>query len=79
MERMDPELKAYLDDMKGELRAHVSEECYKVETKLLHAFHGWARAMEIRVRGIGGLTIGFDERLTMIEERVGELERRKAS
>jgi len=32
------------------LKAHVTESCCAVETKLLRAFHGWARSMEVRVR-----------------------------
>ena len=34
--------------------------------------------MEIRVRGIGAVAMGFDERLALAEDRISELERRKA-
>ena len=43
---MDDELKQYLETMKHELSDHVTKECEKVETRLLHAFHGWARSMD---------------------------------
>ena len=42
---MDNELKQYLTEMEERLNARVE----KSETNLLTAFHGWARAMEIRV------------------------------
>jgi hypothetical protein len=72
---MDPELKQYLEAMEDRLNTRVE----KVETNLLTAFHGWARSMEIRVRGVSTVTTGFDERLAHVEERVSELERKKAS
>jgi hypothetical protein len=46
--RMDHELKQYLEAMEERLNARIE----KVETNLLTAFHGWARSMEIRVRGV---------------------------
>ena len=84
---MDEELKSYLEAletrlrehseaMETRLREHVSKECEKVETKLLTAFHGWARPAEIKVRGAAQTVAGFDERLDMAEERIGALERR---
>ena len=51
-----------------DLRSYMDERTHDVETKLLKAFHGWARTMEIRVRSA-------DERISIIEERVAELER----
>jgi hypothetical protein len=79
---MDEELKRHLADMEVRivttLKSHVDERCEKVETGLLAAFHG-ARSMEIRVRGMSGVTMGFDERLALAEERISDLERKKAS
>jgi hypothetical protein len=72
---MDQELKQYLEAMGARLEARVE----KAETNLLSAFHGWARDMEIRVRGVSGMATGFDERLALAEERISELERRRAS
>ncbi|MEP6716725.1 MAG: hypothetical protein ABJC09_14230 [Terriglobia bacterium] len=60
-------------------RTQTSADIEKSETNLLRAFHGWARSMDIRVRGVSGLASGFEERLGSVEERVSELERRKAS
>jgi hypothetical protein len=70
---MDSELKQYLIEMEE----RFTERIEKVETNLLTAFHGWARSMEIRVRGVSGTTAGFDERLALAEERISELERKR--
>jgi hypothetical protein len=51
----------------------------KVETSLLGAFYGWARPMEIRVSGMTNVVHGFDERLALAEQRIADLERRRAS
>jgi hypothetical protein len=51
----------------------------KVETNLLGAFYGWARPMEIRVNGMVATVLGFEERLALAEQRISELERKKAS
>jgi hypothetical protein len=72
---MDQELKQYLEAMEGRTNARIE----KAETNLLTAFHGWARSMEIRVRSVSTMTAGFDERLALAEERISELERKKAS
>ena len=55
----------------------LTQHMERLETKLLTAFHGWPRSMEIRVRSLSGTTAAYDERLALIEERVSELERRK--
>jgi hypothetical protein len=70
---MDNELKQYLVDMEERLNARVE----KVETNLVTTFRGWARAMEIRVRGVSSVTAGFDERLALAEERISALERKR--
>lgn len=85
---MDNELRQYLEEMEERLNARIggtaegieerlNARVEKAETNLLTAFHGWARAMEIRVRGVSGMTTGFDERLALAEERISELERRR--
>jgi hypothetical protein len=74
---LDNELKTYLEGLKAELKAHVTEACYNTETKLLRAFHRWARSMEIRVRTGETRSAGVDERLALAEERISELERRR--
>ena len=70
---MDDELKEHL----AALESRLTERIERTETKLLAAFHGWARSMEIRVRNTAVTVSGFDERLSLAEERISELERRK--
>jgi hypothetical protein len=72
---MDNELKQYQAEMEERLSKRLGERIEKAETNLLTAFHGWTRSMEIRVRGVSGVTAGFDERLALAEERISELER----
>ena len=76
---LDEKFATRIDASEARTRAYVIEELHKVETNLLHAFHGWARSMEIRVRGVAGLAMGFEERLSLTEERLSEVERRRAS
>ncbi len=47
---MSEDDKKYLHGKFSELIAYVDERAEKLETKLLSAFHGWARSMEIRTR-----------------------------
>jgi len=72
---MDEELRQHMDAMETRLRADIE----KSETNLPRAFHGCSRALEIRVRGAATSVAGFDERLALAEERISDLERRKAS
>ena len=72
---MDQELKSYLDAME----VRMVERIEKSENNLVRAFHGWARSMEIRVRGVSGVALGFEERLSLVEERLSEIERRQAT
>lgn len=76
---MDEDLRQYLEAMETRLREHAEKIGERVETNLLRAFHGWARSMEIRVRGVTGVATGFEERLALAEERISEVERRQAS
>jgi hypothetical protein len=57
----------------GEIKEHVDERTRAVETNLRTAFSGWARTIEIKVRSIHAL----DERLTVLEERLSEVERKQ--
>ncbi|MBZ5677612.1 MAG: hypothetical protein LAP61_25495 [Acidobacteriia bacterium] len=67
-----------------ELRTHVDERLDRVDTRfdqvieatrdmqteVLRAFHNWARPAEVKIRS-------HEERLTLLEERVSEIERGK--
>lgn len=64
-----------LNALKAEILRAIDERAERTETKLLTAFHGWARAMEIRQRSTSTAVCGFDERLALLEERVSRIER----
>ena len=73
------EMEARIDARFAALVAYMDERSENVETKLLSAFHGWARSMEIRTRVASSQVSGMDERLALAEERISELERHRAS
>jgi hypothetical protein len=73
--RIEGRLDARLDAFKTDLRAEIEDS----ETRLLTAFHGWARPMEIRVNSVSTLSAGFEERLALAEDRISKLERRQKS
>jgi hypothetical protein len=55
---VDEEQKKYLDEKFTEVRAEIG----KTETKLLRAFHWWARPKEIQIRLCVSDASGFEER-----------------
>lgn len=63
------------DDLSAQV-ADVRAETERVETSLLTEFHKWARTHEIRSRGVSTAVVGFDERLSLIEDRLSEVERK---
>jgi len=75
---MDGRLTA-IEQNASAMEERLGQRIEKVETKLLTAFHTWSRSMEIRVRSTSSAVSNFDERLSLVEERISELERRKAS
>lgn len=70
---------AQIDEKFAGVERRLEARIEKVETSLLGAFYGWARPMEIRVNGMTSTVMGFDERLALAEQRISELERRRAS
>jgi len=63
---------AAVDEKFREVRAEIE----KTETKLLRAFHWWARPKEIQIRHVVRESSGFEERLGLVEEHVEDIERR---
>jgi hypothetical protein len=57
-----------LDDM----RAQLIEATRDMQTEVLRAFHNWARPADIKFRS-------HEERLTLLEERITEIERQRPS
>jgi len=54
------ELQTELKALEERLKAHTEEQLERLETKLLTAFHGWARSIEIRVRTDEATAHGVD-------------------
>lgn len=52
----------------AELREALTEQMRDMQTEVLRAFHNWARPAEIKLRS-------HEERITLLEERIGEAER----
>ena len=67
---MDADLKAYLDEMKRELRADIE----KTETKLLRAFHDWASPLEMRIRSHSAAMRAMDLEIEAMGDRIEKLE-----
>jgi len=78
-QRVEQSGAALEDRLMQRMEVRMAELIEKSENNLLRAFHGQARSMEIRVRGVSGVAVGFEERVSMVEERISEVERRKAS
>jgi hypothetical protein len=72
-------LQVRMDVRIDSLEERMNAKIETVETNLLTAFHGWARPKEIRVRNSVTIVDGFEERLTLVEERLRKLEEKKAS
>jgi hypothetical protein len=79
---MDAELRQHLSSMEQRLldrieasgtalERRVVDRLETFETKLLTAFHDWARPVEIRLRTLPML----EERLGLLEERISKIER----
>ena len=65
---------ASLDQAKSELREHTEV----VETRLLGEFFKWARTSDLRYRQGHAVVGALDDRVQAVEDRIAELERRKA-
>jgi hypothetical protein len=65
-------------EMEARLKMHVSEECEKVETKLLAEFWKWGRSNEQKMRRVEFSDATTVERMAILEERVFTLERKAA-
>jgi hypothetical protein len=74
---MDAELKQHLDDMEARLKTHTSQECEKVETRLLREFYKWGRTSDIRTRQALAESATLAERMLNAEDRISDLERGK--
>ena len=67
------QLRTELNGNMGQLREELIEKMRDMQTEVLRAFHGWASPIEIRLRALPNM----EERLGLLEERVGAIERRE--
>lgn len=51
-----------------QLEVRLVEQMRDMQTEVLRAFHNWARPTEIKLRS-------HEERLTLLEERISQIER----
>lgn len=51
-----------------QMQDHLIEVMRDMQTEVLRAFHNWASPTDIKIRG-------HEERLTLMEERLREIER----
>jgi hypothetical protein len=72
-----PATKADLNAGLGSLRLEMLERLDHVETTLLKEFRKWAVRNDSTLRVHDARSIGYDQRLSVLEERVAELEDRK--
>lgn len=72
----EPLTKADLDALEQKLETRLLERVEKTETTLSREFRKWAVSFESRFRSNEVLVGGFSERVTSLEERVSDLERR---
>jgi len=79
IEASETKLLGFIEASETRLMRRIDERTEAVETKLLRAFHDRAKPYEMRVRNVVAIVNGFDERLALMEERISELERGKAS
>lgn len=59
------------------LETKMLERIESVETTLLKEFRKWAIPIQADVRVNKAYKVGFDERLSVLEERVADLEKEK--
>ena len=74
MSELREHMDASLDQAKRELREHTEA----VETRLLGEFFKWARTSDLRYRQGHAVVGALDDRVQAAEDRIAELERRKA-
>jgi hypothetical protein len=67
---MDNEIKAELEAMEMRLLERIE----RTETTLLKEFRKWAAPIDASLRINKAYSIGFDERLASLEERMNNLE-----
>jgi hypothetical protein len=79
LKRMEFGVREHTDTVGAQLEARLREHTENVETRLLSEFWKWARSAEIKSRQTSENIIAMEQRLMSVEERLSDLERRRAS
>jgi len=74
MASLKAELKADMTSLETRLKTDIYEATEKVETNLLRAFEKWAVPMNARTRSFEVVAAGLTERVTLIEQRLRDLD-----
>ena len=77
--RLEARLEQKLEQKLAALKAELLEHNEVVETRLLAEFWKWARTADARYRQSNAVVGALDDRVLAIEDRVSDLERRRAS
>jgi hypothetical protein len=62
-----------------QIESCVCDRLMQMETNVIAAFRRSTKSREFPVNGVITMVLGFEERLALAEQRISELERRKAS
>ncbi len=73
--KFETKLETRLAETEVRLMTHTSQECEKVETKLLTEFFKWGRTSDMRTRQALADAASIGERMLILEDRVTSLER----
>jgi hypothetical protein len=76
IEALETRLTRYVDERIEAVETRFNERIEAVETKLLAAFYGWARATDRNLRLLTQGAAGFTERFDAIEAWLLEVEQR---
>ena len=63
------------DELK-DMETRILEPIHDVETHLLSEFRNWARRMDANVRGMKANSNALEERLSIVESRLDDLEQK---
>jgi hypothetical protein len=75
----EPATKADLSAVKAEIAAveqRLVEAMHDTETRLLRAFYGFTQSIQARFHGDDETDANFRKRLTLVEQRLMEVEKR---
>jgi hypothetical protein len=64
-----------MEDQFKELRDYIDERTRDMETHLLTEFRKWALRIEANIKPLPPRLAGLEERMTLVEERLDQMEK----